>query len=82
MFNRNGKRTVFGAGRVTIHEPDVEYLEQEDFEMTPKRKKKKYLPGERLLIKLDKERRRKCATIDTKLIQRSMSELIEDLTKL
>lgn len=60
-------------------EPQYGFENPDDGYAPIKKKKKRYLPGERLLRKLDKKEKNK--TLDMSMIHRSISSIIDDLSK-
>lgn len=72
------KRPSMWRSSSTIHEPEPVYMEDEEMMPVPKApKKKKYLPGEKLLRKINKERKKN--TLDMSAIHESISSIIDEL---
>ena len=65
-------------------EPEVQYVDEAQHVSIPEIKAKKYLPGERLLKKLNKkqqeQKKKKNDNLNMDTIHQSISEILDDLT--
>ena len=80
MFRR---RISPWVGKITVQKQPEEdqpmYDEYDPMPQVVKKKKSKYLPGEKLLRKLHKQEKARSNNLDLSIIQRSINDIINDL---
>jgi hypothetical protein len=81
-YNNNPNYGYLGVQSVfkPFKAPEVEYVEETTMQTPVVITKKKYLPGERLLKKLNKQQQKKKPNICMDTIHQSISEILEDLS--